>query len=117
LPQGAEALARFVKAPAQLARRLAQIGVVDRELGGKLAGTLKTGQRLVSRDGDLWRWDGYVAAAHAPTGAARRLAQRSRLAEIDSELESARNEVEARRLDLENAQTAFDAANSAETES
>jgi chromosome segregation protein len=32
LPQGAEALARFVKAPAQLARRLAQIGVVDREL-------------------------------------------------------------------------------------
>ena len=86
LPEGAEPLARFVKAPEQLARRLAQIGVVDRETGAKLAATLKPGQRLVSREGDLWRWDGFVAAAHAPTGAARRLAQRGRLAEIDSRI-------------------------------
>jgi chromosome segregation protein len=117
LPDGVEPLARYVKAPAQLTRRLAQIGVVERDTGIRLAGTLKTGQRLVSREGDLWRWDGFVAAAHAPTGAARRLAQRSRFAEIDSELESARNEVEARRRDLEKAQAAFDAANSAEAES
>ena len=26
---------------------------------------------LVSRDGDLWRWDGFSVAANAPTGAAR----------------------------------------------
>ena len=91
LPDGVEPLARYVKAPAQLARRLAQIGVVERDAGTRLAGALKTGQRLVSREGDLWRWDGFVAAAHAPTGAARRLAQRSRFAEIDSELESARS--------------------------
>jgi len=116
LPDGVEPLARYVKAPTQLARRLAQIGVVERDAGIRLAGALKTGQRLVSREGDLWRWDGFVAAAHAPTGAARRLAQRSRFAEIDSELESARNEVEARRRDLETAQAAFDAANSAEAE-
>ena len=117
LPDGVEPLGRYVKAPTQLARRLAQIGVVERDTGIRLAGALKTGQRLVSREGDLWRWDGFVAAAHAPTGAARRLAQRSRFAEIDSELESARSEVEALRRDLENAQTAFDAANSAETKS
>ena len=84
LPEGAEPLSRHVKAPAQLARRLSQIGVVERSAGIRLAGALKTGQRLVSHDGDLWRWDGFVAAAHAPTGAARRLAQRSRFAEIDS---------------------------------
>ncbi len=60
----------------------------------------KPGQRLVSREGDLWRWDGFVAAAHAPTGAARRLAQRSRLAEIDAELASARAEVEDKRKAL-----------------
>ena len=89
LPEGVEPLARYVKAPAQLARRLAQIGVVDKAAGEKLAAALKTGQRLVSREGDLWRWDGFVAAAHAPTGAARRLAQRSRFAEIDAELASA----------------------------
>ena len=116
LPDGVEPLARYVKAPTQLARRLAQIGVVERDAGIRLAGALKTGQRLVSREGDLWRWDGFVAAAHAPTGAARRLAQRSRFAEIDSELESARNEVEARRRDLEKAQATFDAANSTEAE-
>jgi chromosome segregation protein len=116
LPDGVEPLARYVKAPAQLARRLAQIGVVERDTGIRLAGALKTGQRLVSPEGDLWRWDGFVAAAHAPTGAARRLAQRSRFAEIDSELESARSEVEAKRQELEKAQAAFDAANSAEAE-
>ena len=116
LPQGAEALARFVKAPEQLARRLAQIGVVDRDTGARLAATLKTGQRLVSREGDLWRWDGYVAAAHAPTGAARRLAQRSRLAEIDAELVSARAEADAKRLALEAAQAAFVAAGHSEAE-
>ncbi|MGB9393136.1 MAG: chromosome segregation protein SMC, partial [Xanthobacteraceae bacterium] len=74
LPAGAAALSEYVKAPAELARRLAQIGVVDRSEGAKLAKLLKPGQRLVSREGDLWRWDGFAAAAHAPTGAARRLA-------------------------------------------
>jgi len=116
LPAGVEPLARYVKAPTQLARRLAQVGVVERDAGSQLAGSLKTGQRLVSRDGDLWRWDGFVAAAHAPTGAARRLAQRSRFAEIDSELEGARHDVETKRLALQAAQSAFEAASSAETE-
>ena len=116
LPDGVESLAHYVKAPAQLARRLSQIGVVERDTGIRLAGALKTGQRLVSREGDLWRWDGFVAAAHAPTGAARRLAQRSRFAEIDAELEGARADVAAKRRDLETAQAAFEAAGSAETE-
>src|SRR5690242_6624621 len=116
LPEGAEPLARFVKAPGQLGRRLAQIGLVDRDSATRLATALKTGQRLVSREGDLWRWDGFVAAAHAPTGAARRLAQRSRFAEIDGELAEARSEVETKRRALETAQAAFEAANVAETE-
>src|SRR5262249_43603515 len=116
LPDGVTPLARFVKAPGQLARRLAQIGVVDRNTASRLTGALRTGQRLVSREGDLWRWDGFVAAAHAPTGAARRLAQRSRFAQIDSELAEARGDVDAKRRALKTAQTAFDAANIAETE-
>jgi chromosome segregation protein len=116
LPDGVEPLANYVKAPAQLARRLAQVGIVERDVGTRLAGALRTGQRLVSRDGDLWRWDGFVAAAHAPTGAARRLAQRSRFAEIDGELVSARSEVDANRPALEAAQASFNAASSAETE-
>jgi chromosome segregation protein len=117
LPEGVEPLARYVKAPAQLARRLAQIGVVERDAGLRLAGTLKTGQRLVSAEGDLWRWDGFVAAAHAPTGAARRLAQRSRFAEIDGELSIARSEVDSKKSALAEAQSAFEAASNSETES
>jgi chromosome segregation protein len=46
LPDGVAALAQYVKAPAQLGRRLSQIGVVDREAAARIAGSLKTGQRL-----------------------------------------------------------------------
>jgi chromosome segregation protein len=116
LPDGVAALAAHVQAPEALARRLAQIGIVDKDTGNRLAGSLKPGQRLVSADGDLWRWDGFVAAAHAPTGAARRLAQRSRLSEIESELPEAHADVETRRAALEQAQTTFEAAASSETE-
>ena len=78
LPAGIEPLAAHVQAPPELARRLAQIGVVAKERGGELVSHLKAGQRLVSPEGDVWRWDGFVTAAHAPTGAARRLAERAR---------------------------------------
>jgi chromosome segregation protein len=116
LPAGAAALSEFVKAPAELARRLAQIGVVARDDGSKLAKALRPGQRLVSRDGDLWRWDGFAAAAHAPTGAARRLAERGRLQALESELATARNEVEAKRRSLETAEAALAASSTAESE-
>jgi chromosome segregation protein len=116
LPEGAEPLSLHVKAPPELARSLAQIGVVARADGLKLAAQLRPGQRLVSREGDLWRWDGYVAAAHAPTGAAQRLAQRSRLADIDAEMRAARAELEARRQEMTSARDAAAAAAAAETE-
>jgi chromosome segregation protein len=116
LPPGVEPLAQFVKAPEQLARRLAQIGIVDKNAGAALSASLKTGQRLVSRDGDLWRWDGYVAAAHAQTGAARRLSQRSRLAEIDAELLAARSEAETCRSACEKASAALGSSATAQTE-
>jgi chromosome segregation protein len=115
LPAGAEALSQHVQAPAELSRRLAQIGVVDRAKGAELAKQLKTGQRLVSREGDLWRWDGFVAAAHAPTGAARRLAERARLTEIEAELERARIEATERRNELDAAEAALKTAAVAET--
>ncbi|MBR1218161.1 chromosome segregation protein SMC [Bradyrhizobium sp. U87765 SZCCT0131] len=115
LPEGAEPLAAHVSAPAELARRLAQIGIVAKERGAELAGRLKAGQRLVSLEGDVWRWDGFVTAAHAPTGAARRLAQRARLTEIETELEEARFDAAAKREALENAEQELKAAAFAET--
>jgi len=98
LPEGAEPLAGRVEAPAALARRLAAIGVVARGDGARLQAALAPGQRLVSREGDLWRWDGLrVAAGSAPSAAAERLvhvnrleALRGRLAEAEAEAGAAR---------------------------
>ena len=82
LPAVAAPLADAVRAPAALAARLAQIGVVAETDGARLQAALAPGQRLVSREGSLWRWDGFTVTAEAPTPAARRLEARNRLVEL-----------------------------------
>ncbi|MHA6347245.1 AAA family ATPase, partial [Roseivivax sp. CAU 1761] len=83
LPGGVPALAAQVTAPAALARRLAQVGLVEPAAAPALQAALRPGQRLVSRDGDLWRWDGFRAAsADMPSAAALRLEQMNRRAAL-----------------------------------
>ncbi|MEQ1900915.1 MAG: chromosome segregation SMC family protein [Devosia sp.] len=96
LPGSVTPLSAHVSGSALLKRRLDQIGLVEKSEGGRLQNQLRPGQRLVSKSGDLWRWDGFVAAADAPSAAAERLAQRNRLADLDAEL----NEARARRNGL-----------------
>jgi chromosome segregation protein len=99
LPQGVRALSDVVQAPAALARRLAQIGLVSADDGARLRTQLQVGQRLVSTDGQLWRWDGFYAAAPENAAAGERLANRNRLVVVQAELEQAQSEaamVEAR---------------------
>ncbi|MBT6290525.1 MAG: chromosome segregation protein SMC [Rhodospirillaceae bacterium] len=104
LPSGAEALSDHVQGSGPLHRRLSQIGIVaDVETGWRLQPLLHQGQRLVTRDGAFWRWDGYYAAAEAPTGAAVRLEQRNRL-------ENARGEMDAARRAAASAKESADAA-------
>jgi chromosome segregation protein len=95
LPSGADRLAARVDGPPALARRLAQVGIVARAEGKRLSLMLKPGQRLVSVEGDLWRWDGFVAAADAPNPAARRLAEKNRLGDLERDAEAARQTVAA----------------------
>lgn len=116
LPEGIAPLSGFVNAPPALARRLAQIGVVNRDDGAHLAQNLATGQRLVSKEGDLWRWDGFVARPDAPTTATRRLAARNRIAELDREIETARAEITRRADALQQAEGDVQAAEMAEQE-
>ncbi|WP_409561225.1 chromosome segregation protein SMC [Hyphomicrobium sp. MC8b] len=92
LPADAEPLDMHVEAPLELTRRLRQIGVVEREDGARLQPHLKPGQRLVSPEGDLWRWDGFVAASDGVTPAAQRLAHKNRLAELDRRAQAVLNE-------------------------
>lgn len=110
LPAGVEPLSRFVKAPAALGPRLALVGVVDAKDGDRLAGQLDPGARLVSREGDLWRWDGFVRRASAPLPAAARLEQRARLADARAECEAALSKYSAAKADLEGARAARQAA-------
>ncbi|NOR62932.1 MAG: chromosome segregation protein SMC [Rhodobacteraceae bacterium] len=85
LPAGAASLALHVAAPAALNRRLQMVGVVARAEGALLQGQLLPGQRLVSVEGDLWRWDGFRAGAEdAPSEAALRLQRQNRLAELEA---------------------------------
>ncbi|MEM8749362.1 MAG: AAA family ATPase [Pseudomonadota bacterium] len=113
LPEGVPSLADFVAAPGELGRRLSQIGVVSVEDGHRLFSSLLPGQRLVSVEGDLWRWDGYRASAEAPTAAALKLERRNRLAELDQEAVAATQTLRARESDL---QGKTNAAQEAQTE-
>jgi chromosome segregation protein len=89
-PATCEALAPLVKAPPALAARMAMVFVApDAETAAASAAELAPGMRLVTRDGGMWRWDGFTAVAGAPTAAAQRLAQRNRLAVLDRELTDA----------------------------
>jgi chromosome segregation protein len=114
LPDGVEPLAGLVQSPAALRRRLAQIGIVARDQGAALRPLLRVGQRLVSKEGDLWRWDGFVSAAEAPTPAARRLVEKNRLGDLSIEAEAARQAAEAVKAEAVRLQGALREAAAAE---
>ncbi len=115
LPDGCAPLADHVRAPAVLNRRLGTIGVVAREDGARMQAALGPGQRLVSLEGDLWRWDGYRAGADdAPSAAALRLQQVNRLAELQEALDVAEARADAARAAHQKAKAALEAAQQAD---
>jgi chromosome segregation protein len=116
LPANVESLATRVKAPEHLSRRLRQIGIVMRAEGAQLQKLLRPGQRLVSREGDLWRWDGFIAAAEAPTPAARRLAEKNRLGDLTREAELARQAADEMKGQSDHAQSQIHIAEQAEND-
>jgi len=90
LPEGVTSLVQHVSVPEVLERRMSQIGLASNEDAVRLQPMLKPGQRLVSLEGDLWRWDGYRAwAEDAPSAAALRLQQLNRLEELKQAMAAA----------------------------
>ena len=81
LATGTECLADHASAPKELLRRLKQVAVVEEDEGQALA----VGQRLVTREGRLRRWDGFVAVGSG-AAAAERLLRANRLAQLADEL-------------------------------
>jgi len=98
LPVGVTPITQHVSVPDVLTRRMSQIGLCDADDAGRLQEQLKPGQRLVSPEGDLWRWDGFRAwAEDAPSAAALRLQQLNRLEELKQGLEHASQRAEGAR--------------------
>ena len=81
LAAGLVRLLDHVAAPAALQRRLSQVGVADRDEGQVLG----IGQRLVTREGVMRRWDGFVSVGGG-AAAAERLLRANRLIEIERTL-------------------------------
>lgn len=115
LPLGAAALDQFVQAPAALARRLAQIGLVaDAREAEALAPQLAQGQRLVTRDGAVWRWDGLVHTGAEVARAAETLELRNRLEALETQVLRAREIAHGAKLRAGAAQEAAKAADAAD---
>jgi chromosome segregation protein len=108
LPGDSEPLSQFVEAPHALSRILSHIGVVSQDVGAALQSQLQPGQRLVSRAGDVWRWDGFVSAADAQSAAAKRLAEKNRLSVLETEYAGAQAHANTLKQEFENAKAAVE---------
>ncbi|MEL6996626.1 MAG: chromosome segregation protein SMC [Pseudomonadota bacterium] len=91
LPPGVRPCSDIAKGPSLLDRRLSQTGVVEQANGDAIQSLLLPGQRIVSAEGDLWRWDGLrVRAGESSSTAALRLQQRNRLERLKTSLDRAK---------------------------
>ena len=86
LPEGVEPISNYVEGPVVLDRRLSQIGVVEGVINSKTIGELKQGQKIVNKDGFVWRWDGFVSSDKSNISSADRLNQLNKLKKLKNEL-------------------------------
>jgi chromosome segregation protein len=108
--------AALVQGPPALSRALSHILLLpDGADGDVQQARLLPGQILVARDGAMWRWDGYTVRAGAKSEAAVRLAQRNRLAALESGRGQTRAAAAAAREALRAGETAERAARAAES--
>lgn len=99
-------LATQVRVPDALARALSLVWLAAPAEAAELQPHLPPGGALVSGDGGLWRWDGYVRLPGARDAAAVLLAQRDRLERLSGQLAADRPAVaalEAQRRDADQA--------------
>ena len=90
-PETVLPLAEQVEGPAALTRAFYSCGVADSiDAANRLQPQLSFGQILTSRDGGIWRWDGYAALPGAEErAAAERMAQVKRLEALDTQVTAA----------------------------
>ncbi len=101
LPEGTTPLSQHVQCHAKIRSRLEQIGVVhDANQAADLLPRLATGQRLVTKGGGLWRWDGFVRTTEAADPGAAKVRQHRRWSTLLTEIDEcqAQCQIASRRL-------------------
>ncbi|MDA0844412.1 MAG: AAA family ATPase [Proteobacteria bacterium] len=94
-PAGTTALADYVSGVPALTTALAGVGVIeDPTQAETLQAQLRPGQAITSKDGSLWRWDGFVRLASKANKSAERIRQRQRLDQLQSELTASSKKAE-----------------------
>jgi chromosome segregation protein len=102
-----ESFVQLATGPAALTRALSHILLLpEGQDGDALQGKLRPGQILVSREGAVWRWDGYTMRAGAASEAAVRLAQRNRLAVLERDKAATRTQADTVRAKRQAAEAA-----------
>ncbi len=87
LPSGLTPLSKQVKAPKELDLALHMVGVAQTYEEAKEAfKSLKTGQSIVTLEGEYLRWDGYYMKAEAKDPQSEFLKQKSLLSNLESDL-------------------------------
>lgn len=102
-PQSICKLSKIITPTPALQRAFDHIGVVDTaQQGESFFHQLSFGQSLVTKEGDVWRWDGYHQKAGMQSKAAQRLLQRETLKQTEetlTELEQQLPELQAQSQD------------------
>ena len=110
-----KSFASLIQGPDALRRALTHILLLPEGADGDLhQGNLTPGQILVSREGAVWRWDGYTVRAGAASEAAVRLKQRNRLNELERDRAATREAAATARQAREAAEAAEHEARGAE---
>ena len=115
-PEGSSPLSAHVSGAAELAAALSGVGIVDSAAEAQvMQPSLLPGQALTTREGGLWRWDGFVRRSAAQDSSAERIRQRRRLEGLQAEFATASQAETGLLADLQSAGEALATAREALT--
>ena len=84
LPANVTPAYKYVNGPKEIQLFLSQLGIVNnKEDGNKYQRNLKPGQVLVSKNGELWRWDGLYIKDGRKTITYKRITSTTKLIELE----------------------------------
>ena len=102
LPGNINSLSKYAKGVPEVENILKLTGIVNSTSeGDELQNKLKPGQQLVTKNGGLWRWDGYTHNEKAETPANQILQNKANLIEINSKIKKTQNNIDNNKKNIE----------------